>query len=192
MAWNMHNIIEYIPKIRDTPSVVKVVSAWCDIPTILKDIIVTFNINPQIALEFGVEYGYSTSALANYFTKVIGVDTFMGDIHSDTKTNHYKVTKRTLKNRYKNIQLIPSSYQDYIKTDNNIYDLIHIDIVHTYNEIYECGEWAVNHSKVVIFHDTISFDEVKKACYDLSTKYGLEFYNYPDSHGLGILINNSI
>ena len=175
MAWNMHNIIEYIPKIRDTPSVVKVVSAWCDIPTILKDIIVTFNINPQTALEFGVEYGYSTSALANYFTKVIGVDTFMGDIHSNTKRNHYKVTKRTLKNRYK-----------------NIYDLIHIDIVHTYNETYECGEWAVNHSKVVIFHDTISFDEVKKACYDLSTKYGLEFYNYPDSHGLGILINNSI
>ena len=192
MAWNMHNIIEYIPKVRDTPRVVKVISAWCDIPTILKDIIVTFNINPQIALEFGVEYGYSTSALANYFTKVIGVDTFMGDIHSDTKTNHYKVTKRTLKNRYKNIQLIQSSYQDYIKTNNSIYDLIHIDIVHTYNETYECGEWAVNHSKVVIFHDTISFDEVKKVCYDLSTKYGLEFYNYPDSHGLGILINNSI
>ena len=112
MAWNMHNIIEYIPKVRDTPSVVKVVSAWCDIPTILKDIIVTFNINPQTALEFGVEYGYSTSALANYFTKVIGVDTFMGDIHSNTKRNHYKVTKRTLKNRYKNIQLIQSSYQD--------------------------------------------------------------------------------
>ena len=192
MAWNMHNIIEYIPKVRDTPNVVKVISAWYDIPTILKDIIVTFNINPQIALEFGVEYGYSTSALANYFTKVIGVDTFMGDIHSDTKTNHYKVTKRTLKNRYKNIQLIQSSYQDYIKTNNSIYDLIHIDIVHTYNETYECGEWAINHSKVVIFHDTISFDEVKKACYDLSTKYGLEFYNYPDSHGLGILINNSI
>ena len=119
----MHNIIEYIPKVRDTPSVVKVVSAWCDIPTILKDIIVTFDINPQTALEFGVEYGYSTSALANYFTKVIGVDTFMGDIHSDTKTNHYKVTKRTLKNRYKNIQLIQSSYQDYIKTNNSIYDL---------------------------------------------------------------------
>ena len=192
MAWNMHNIIEYIPKVRDDPNVVKVISAWGDIPTILKDIIVTFNINPQTALEFGVEYGYSTSALANYFTKVIGVDTFIGDIHSDTKTNHYKVTKRTLKNRYKNIQLIQSSYQDYIKTNNSIYDLIHIDIVHTYNETYECGEWAVNHSKVVIFHDTISFDEVKKVCYDLSTKYGLEFYNYPDSHGLGILINNSI
>ena len=185
-------MIEYVPKIRDTPKIVNVVSAWGDIPTIIKDIIVTFNINPQTALEFGVEYGYSTSALANYFSKLIGVDTFMGDIHSDTKTNHYKVTKRTLKNRYKNIQLIQSSYQDYIKTNNSIYDLIHIDIVHTYNETYECGEWAVNHSKVVIFHDTISFYEVKKVCYDLSTKYVLEFYNYPDSHGLGILINNSI
>jgi len=184
-------MIEYIPKIRDAPKILNVVSAWGDIPTIIKDIIVTFNINPQTALEFGVEYGYSTSALANYFTKVIGVDTFTGDIYSCIKQNHYKMTENTLKN-YKNIQLIQSLYHDYIKTNNSIYDLIHIDIVHTYNETYECGEWAVNHSKVVIFHDTISFDEVKKVCYDLSTKYGLEFYNYPDSHGLGILINNSI
>jgi predicted O-methyltransferase YrrM len=184
-------MIEYVPKIRDTPKIVNVVSAWGDIPTIIKDIIVTFNINPQTALEFGVEYGYSTSALANYFSKVIGIDTFEGDIYSYIKQNHHKMTENTLKN-YKNIQLIQSSYQDYIKTNNSIYDLIHIDIVHTYNETYECGEWAVNHSKVVIFHDTISFDEVKKVCYDLSTKYGLEFYNYPDSHGLGILINNSI
>ena len=184
-------MIGYAPKIRDTPKIVNVVSAWGDIPTIIKDIIVTFNINPQTALEFGVEYGYSTSALANYFTKVIGVDTFKGDIHSYVKQNHHKMTENKLEN-YKNIQLIQSSYQDYIKTNNSIYDLIHIDIVHTYNETYECGEWAVNHSKVVIFHDTISFDEVKKVCYDLSTKYGLEFYNYPDSHGLGILINNSI
>ena len=184
-------MIEYVPKIRDTPKIVKVISAWGDIPTIIKDIIVTFNVDPQIALEFGVEYGYSTSALANYFSKVIGVDTFEGDIHSDIKQNHHMMTENTLKN-YKNIQLIQSSYQDYIKTNNSIYDLIHIDIVHTYNETYECGEWAVNHSKVVIFHDTISFDEVKKVCYDLSTKYGLEFYNYSDYHGLGILINNSI
>ena len=191
MAWDMHNMIDYIPKTRDTPNVINVVSAWGDIPTIIKDIIVTFNINPKTALEFGVEYGYSTSALANYFTNVIGVDTFTGDIHSNTKYNHYKMTQRIL-NNYKNIQLINSSYKNYINNNNNIYDLIHIDIVHTYNETYECGEWAVNHSRVVIFHDTISFDEVKKVCYDLSTKYGLEFYNYPDSHGLGILINNSI
>lgn len=191
MARNMHNMIEYKPNVRHNPNIVDVISAWGDIPTILKDIILTFKINPQLALEFGVEYGYSTSALANYFTKVIGVDTFTGDIHCNVKQNHYKMTQNTLKN-YRNIQLVESSYQDYIKNNNSIYDLIHVDIVHTYKETYECGEWAVNHSRVVIFHDTISFDEVKKVCYDLSTKYGLEFYNYPDSHGLGILINNSI
>jgi len=47
-------MIEYVPKIRDTPKIVKVISAWGDIPTIIKDIIVTFNVDPQIALEFGV------------------------------------------------------------------------------------------------------------------------------------------
>lgn len=158
----MYNMIDYIPTIRDTPKIVNVVSAWGDIPTIIKDIIVNFDINPQTALEFGVEYGYSTSALANYFSNVIGVDTFTGDIHCNVKHNHYKMTENILKN-YKNIQLIQSSYQEYIKNNNNIYDLIHIDIVHTYNETYECGEWAVNHSNVVIFHDTNSFDDVKKS-----------------------------
>lgn len=59
-------------------------SAWGDIPTILLDIIERFDIKRDKALEFGVEFGYSTSAIANYFDKVVGVDTFEGDIHSIT------------------------------------------------------------------------------------------------------------
>ena len=98
-------MIEYVPKIRDTPKIVKVISAWGDIPTIIKDIIVTFNVDPQIALEFGVEYGYSTSALSNYFTKVIGVDTFIGDIHSYIKRDHSKMTQHVLRD-YSNIELV--------------------------------------------------------------------------------------
>ena len=93
---DINGYINYVPKIRDTPKLVNVINAWGDIPTIIKDIIVTFNINPQTALEFGVEYGYSTSALANYFTKVIGVDTFIGDVHSGKKIIHFELTKDNL------------------------------------------------------------------------------------------------
>lgn len=185
--------ITYTPVIRENPKLISgsIPSAWLDIPTIIKDIIVKFNINPNTALEFGVEYGYSTSALANYFNKVIGVDTFLGDHHSGVKKNHLQKTTELLK-EWTNVVLIQSDYKKFIENNNETYDLIHIDIVHDYDPTFECGEWAVNHSKVTIFHDTESFSEIKKVCNNLSEKYNLEFYNYPFSHGLGILVNNDL
>ena len=155
----------YEPLIIENPKTANVISAWGNIPTILKDIINRFNINPKVALEFGVEYGYSTSALANYFEKVIGVDTFIGDRHSGEKINHLKKTLNNLK-EWNNIELIQSDFESFIEDNGNIYDLIHVDIIHDYEPTYRCGEWAINHSKVTIFHDTESFPEIKKVCFD--------------------------
>jgi len=184
-------MIIYDPEIRDTPKLLEVASAWGDIPTILKSLIKDFNINPKIALEFGVEFGYSTSALANYFETVIGVDTFIGDIHTAHHGDHFESTSNSL-SVFPNIKLIRDTYQEFIKINNTRYDLIHIDIVHTYEDTFACGEWSVNHSDVVIFHDTEYFMDVRKACTDLAAKYNLEFYNYPNSYGLGILIKNNL
>jgi len=184
-------MINYIPTNRNNPRLANVGSAWGNIPTIIKDIIDRFNLKQDLALEFGVEYGYSTSALANYFNNVIGVDTFEGDPHSGFKINHLETTTENLKD-FSNIQLVKSDYRDYIKGNNNMYDMIHIDIIHTYNETFECGEWAINHSKCVVFHDTLSFYEIMRVCEDLSTKHNLDFYNYEESYGLGILINNNL
>lgn len=162
-------------------------SAWGDIPTIILDIIERFNIKRNKCLEFGVEYGYSTSAFSNYFKEVIGVDTFEGDTHSGYKQDHLEKTRKDLE-PYQNIKLIKSTYQDFIKNNNNNqYDLIHVDIIHNYQETFECGEWSLFHSNITLFHDTESYPEVKKVCEDLASKYNIEFYNYPDSHGLGIL-----
>lgn len=184
-------MINYIPINRHTPRLANIGSAWGNIPTILKDIIERFNIKQDSALEFGVEYGYSTSALANYFTNVIGVDTFEGDPHSGFKLNHLQTTANNLVD-FNNIQLVKSDYRDYISGNSDIYDMIHIDIIHTYNETFECGEWAIKHSKCVIFHDTLSFPDIMRVCKDLASKHNLEFYNYEESHGLGILINNKL
>ena len=182
-------MITYSPVNRDNPRTQGgEISAWGDIPTILKDILDAFNITKRdIALEFGVEYGYSTSAISNYFTKVIGVDTFTGDENCYLKENHIEQTRGYLK-EFNNIELIQSDYRDFIKDNNTMYDFIHVDIVHNYEHTYACGEWAVQHSPITIFHDTESFFEVKQVCNDLSAKYNLSFYNYPDSYGLGILI----
>lgn len=181
----------YVPTIIEHPKLAEGQSAWGDIPTILKDIITRFNLKQNIALEFGVEYGYSTSALSNYFNNVIGVDTFEGDIHSGMKSNHLDLTTEKLK-EFTNITLIKSDYKNYINNQSEIFDLIHIDIIHTYEPTFECGEWAVQHSKCVIFHDTESFPEMKKVVQDLATKYNLDCYNYDKSNGLGILINHSL
>lgn len=183
----MVEIIDYVPKERHNPNViVDPLTAWGDIHTIIKDIINRFSIKPNKAIEFGVWYGFSTSALANYFNEVIGVDTFQGDIHAGYG-NIIEFAQRNLA-PYPNIKLVEASYQDYILNRVERCDLIHIDIVHTYEDTYVCGDWAVNNSDVVIFHDTESFADVRRACSDLAEKYGLKFYNYTPSYGLGILV----
>lgn len=185
--------IEYIPNNRDYPKLAEqpMNSAWGNIPTILKDIVERFSVNTTRALEFGVEYGYSTSALSSYFDEVIGVDIFTGDIHSGLKDDHLIQTLGYL-DPFKNISIIKSDYKDFIKDNDEIYGLTHIDIVHDFEHTYECGEWAVQHSRVTIFHDTESFPEVKRACQELADNFDLEFYNYKESYGLGILVNRRI
>ena len=188
--YELNSCVNYVPTIREYHNTINIGSAWGNIPTIIKDIIVRFNVSPKCALEFGVEYGFSTSALAYYFEKVIGVDTFIGDVHSGKKTNHFEQTKNNLIN-HPNVVLIESDYENFIKNDANRYDLIHIDIVHTYNETFECGDWSIQHSDVVIFHDTISYPEINTVCHDLSQKYDLAWFNYSESYGLGILVNKN-
>ncbi len=179
----------YTPKKFQKPSnLIDVPSAWRGLESIIADIIETFGIKTDKALEFGVEFGYSTVALSNYFTDMIGVDTFQGDEHTEDKAivGLYEAVRDAMP---PNVILYPISYQDYFKRHafNDPYDLIHVDIVHTYEDTYACGDWALNNSRLVIFHDTESFKDVRRAVEDLAEKHGAEFHNYPFHHGLGIL-----
>ncbi len=186
----MINPKQYHPLFYETPEVLAINSAWKGLETIIKSIIKRFGIKEKTALEFGVEYGFSTSCLAFYFDNVIGVDTFEGDEHSGKKNDHLEFT-RFLLSDYKNIQLIKSDFREFIKKETRNFDLIHIDIVHTYKETFDCGAWAVHHGNIIIFHDTESYQEVKRAVSDLAEKYDMDFYNYPYNFGLGILIRKT-
>jgi len=182
---DMHTV--FTPQTREWPKLAtQQISAWGNIPTILHDLIKRFGIKTEKAIEFGVEFGYSTSALANYFNTVDGVDTFVGDPHAGFNSDMLEATKQNLA-EFTNVNLIKSSYEDYIKNNPEMYDLAHVDIIHTYEDTYACGEWCVKHADITIFHDTLSFPDVYRACKDLSIKYNLNFYNYEESHGLGIL-----
>lgn len=185
-------MIEYKPISKKRPlKILNVVSAWKGLELIIEDIIIQFNLGRKSCIEFGVEFGYSAVALSNYFDKVIGIDTFDGDKHTLNRKEHFNETKARLA-VYENINLFKYNYQNWIPNDKNYYDLAHVDIVHNYNETYECGLWAAQNSDCVIFHDTESFSEVKRAVIDIANATGYKMYNYPHYFGLGILVNPNI
>jgi hypothetical protein len=180
-------IVPYVPtNFVALTKLARVESAWVGLDRILSDIVVRFNIPPLSALEFGVEFGYSTSALANIFESVQGVDTFAGDGHAGFRADHFRETSERLK-EWPNICLHQARYQEWIDIDDSQYNLIHIDIVHTYEDTFACGRWAISRAPCVLFHDTESFPEVKRAVRDIAEDNGALFYNYEPCHGLGIL-----
>lgn len=161
--------------------------AWVGLEKIILDIIEFSKIETTRALEFGVEHGYSAAVLANYFRKVIGVDTFTGDPHAGHHGDIFEQTRKNLED-FSNITLIKSDYRDFITTNTDFFDMIHVDIIHTYEDTYRCGLWGVEHSQCTIFHDTQSFPEVKKAVADIARKTNKKFYNYRKCNGLGIIV----
>ncbi len=161
--------------------------AWLGLESIILDLIEFSKIEQNSALEFGVEFGYSTSALANYFKTVTGVDIFTGDPHAGHFGDIFDLTKNNLKG-FDNIKLIKSDYKDYIKNNENRFDLIHVDIIHTYEDTFACGLWSAEHSDCTIFHDTATYPAVKKAVADIAKRTNKKFYNYRKCNGLGIVI----
>jgi hypothetical protein len=179
---------KYVPEKLSTPSqMINVPSAWVGLEQIIEDILDRFQIERERCIEFGVEFGYSTVVLSNFFKSVIGVDTFEGDEHTLNKSQHYESTSKKL-SKYSNIKLVKSDYKDWITKDSTMYDFAHVDIVHNYNETFECGLWAANHSRCTIFHDTVSFPAVKRAVRDIAKATNKKFYNYPRYYGLGIVV----
>lgn len=162
-------------------------TSWNGLEKIIPDLIDRSGINTDLAIEFGVWHGYSTAALANNFKRVIGVDTFEGDVLPGTNDTPMLDTTRKTLEPWANIELVKMRFQDYFRNLTLKPDLIHIDIVHTYEDTYACGVLALNACDMAIFHDTESFPEVKRALCDLVRLHGMNFRNYYQCHGLGIL-----
>lgn len=181
-------VLPYVPQHRQLPPrVLPVVTAWKGIESVLGDLIQRFGIGSHRCLEFGVEYGYSTAALSCFFDTVTGVDIFVGDKHTIDKRDIFAETSARLSG-FENIQLVRADYRDWTAKDESFYDLIHVDIVHTYTDTFACGLWSAQHAKCVLFHDTLSFSAVKRAVIDISRQTGKRFYDFKESNGLGILI----
>lgn len=186
-------IKNYIPvykpaKLKRPDKLPDVISAWKGLELIIEDILDGFDLERISCIEFGVGFGFSIASFSNYFEKVTGVDTFADKSLTGEKDDHYKETKEILA-EYQNIELFKSDYKDWIKNDQSRYNFAHIDIVHNYEETYECGLWAAHHSDCTVFHDTESFPEVRQAVIDIALETGQSLYNYPLLNGLGILVD---
>jgi hypothetical protein len=182
------DVLPYVPEVRELPPrVLPVVTAWKGIESVLGDLIRRFDIGTKRCLEFGVEHGYSTAALSSFFESVTGVDLFVGDQHTTDKGEIFAATAERL-SPFNNIQLVRSDYRDWIAKDGSFYDLIHVDIVHTYIDTFNCGLWSARHAKCVLFHDTESFPAVRQAVMDIARKTRKSFYNFAESNGLGIVV----
>ena len=185
-------VVPYVPERRELPPrILEPATAWEGVESVLGDMIRRFRVGTKRCLEFGVEYGYSTAALSCFFDSVIGIDTFAGDKHTENKRDVFADTCQRLAD-FKNISLVRSDYRDWIAKDRNSYDLIHVDIVHTYADTFECGLWSAKHAQCILFHDTLSFPAVRRAVIDIARATGKAFYNFKESYGLGILINREI
>jgi len=185
----MKQPIRYVPSYRLAPKrVLNVKSAWISIPEILPCLFHQFKVGTSLCVEFGVEFGFSTVALSEHFETVIGVDTFRGLGHDDSFFEQVRESLRP----YENIELVATRWQDFAIFCDIPVDLVHVDVDHGYDATYEAGEWAVLHAPVSLFHDTLSHSDIPtaagiRACGDLAEKYDLTYYNFCESHGLGIL-----
>jgi hypothetical protein len=170
-----------------TGELLKQPSGWEGLECYMKSIISSLNIKTDVALEFGIDHGYSLTVLSQLFTKTIGVDSFSGDPH----IGHIQDPAffQGILNRFKdrNVDIFKLDYRDFIKNNNNQYDLIHVDIIHHYAETFECGDWSIQHSNVVLVHDTITFPEMHKVCVDIAKKHGVGYSNILPHNGLGVL-----
>jgi hypothetical protein len=182
----MTDPILYTPKRyfehRDLP---KVPTSWNGLERIIWDIMSSFHVDNSLAIEFGTWHGYSAAALAEYFKHVIAIDMFIGDTIPGTMSSMLETTRQTLA-PWPNIELWEKKWQQIDSLPRA--GLIHIDIEHTYDETYGCGLLCLDYADVIIFHDTESFADVKKAVGDQAEFSGRTFYNFPYHHGLGILV----
>jgi len=187
----MAEIINYVPGHFDHNILpLDVPSAWVGLEKLIRPILDDFDIKPDRALEFGVDWGYSLSALAQVFREVVGVDHFQGDVHCGHAPNYDKVAHTM--SRWPNVKIYAQSFEQFFNNHDRAderWNLCHIDIVHTYEATFSCGMEAAKRCDCVIFHDTESFADVRRACLDLADKMNLDFYNYPHHYGLGILVS---
>jgi hypothetical protein len=140
-------------------------SAWTG--HALLSIEIVKNFKPEVIVDLGVDFGFSTFCLAySKIGKIYGVDWFMGDIHTGHRNTYEIVLEQCdyLSKNFdiNNIEIIKQNFDILSEIWDKKIDLLHIDGLHTYEAVKnDFNNWSkfTDNKSVILFHDVESFKE---------------------------------
>ena len=150
-------------------------------------------IKPEITVELGVDYGYSSFLMALCQNNpVYGIDCFDVYVHGPREDDDYQfVMSVKEKLGLDNLEIIKGYFDDVAKTWDKEIDLLHIDGLHDYENCKnDCDTWAplVKEDGVILFHDTVSNPDGAGLFF---SQLEVPKVNFTNSFGLGVASNNA-
>jgi hypothetical protein len=169
-------------------------SAWNMPPKSHNEFVVWLlnRINPQVTVELGVDWGYSSFLLALHSKGIVyGIDCFDQSKHGMREDGDYQFAL-DVKNKLKlnNLEIIKGYFDDVAKTWNKKINLLHIDGLHDYENCKnDCDTWAplLEEDGVILFHDTVSNPDGVGLFF---SQLEVPKVNFTNSSGLGVASNN--
>lgn len=120
--------------------------------------------NPDIIVDLGVDYAYSTFSFAlPKIGHVYGIDSFEGDIHAGSRNasdSYDFVIAKKEEYQLDNVTFIKGYFDDIAKTWDKEIDILHIDGLHTYDAVYnDFSVWGkfMKDDGIILMHDTKVF-----------------------------------
>ena len=151
--------------------------------------------DPEVVVELGVDFGYSTFVFATSLRgrkgTIYGVDLFLGDFQAGKRNTYEYVMEKIRRYDITNIDIIVGDFTEISKSWSKPIDILHIDGLHTYGAVkndYDSWSKYVKEDGIILFHDTAIHDYgVKDFFREVESLYKLYFIH---SAGLGILTKN--
>jgi len=154
-------------------------------------------INPNIVVDLGVDFGHSTFSYSGSCNGTIyGIDWFEGDEHAG-KRKTYDIVKDTYKFLLEknileknNIIFVKGDFNEIAKVFDKKIDLLHIDGLHTYEAVkndFETWFPKLNDNGLILMHDICSFPESVGKFFNEIQLPKFKFYH---SAGLGVISKN--
>ena len=147
----------------------------------------TEHLKPGVTVDLGVDYGFSTFALAERNPgHVYGIDLFQGDEHAGFRDTGEFVSDFKDRNGIENVTFIKGDFNQVAEMWVSPIDILHIDGLHTFEAVsndYTTWIKFVHPNGVILMHDIVSFPDVKQ----FYNSIGLPKLFFVESHGLGVV-----
>lgn len=150
-------------------------------------------INPQITVDLGVDYGYSSFCFALPNKGIVyGIDSFEGDLHAGQRNTYDYVLNKQKQLNLNNLIFVKGYFEEIAKVWNQEINILHIDGFHTYEAVkndYENWSKFVSDDGVILFHDTI-VDHPTFGVRKFFEEINLPKLNFTHCNGLGVVSKN--